>query len=141
VRGIFDGELVALDEHGKPSFPLICECVLQRHRKVALTYMVFDVLSVDGEPVTRLPYVQRRAILDDLNLNGPSWRIPDAFDDGEALWHAVCEHELEGVVAKKRTGRYLSGDRGWIKTKNRDYWRWAMEREGALKARRPRAFI
>jgi ATP-dependent DNA ligase len=38
---------------------------------------------------------------------------------GTALWEAVCEHELEGVVAKERSGRYLPGDRGWIKTKNR----------------------
>jgi ATP-dependent DNA ligase len=50
------------------------------------------------------------------------------------LWHAVREHELEGVVAKKRAGRYLPGERGWIKTKNRDYWRWEMEREGAFNA-------
>jgi ATP-dependent DNA ligase len=34
---------------------------------------------------------------------------------------AICEHELEGVVAKRRTGRYVSGERGWIKTKNGDY--------------------
>jgi hypothetical protein len=49
------------------------------------------------------------------------------FDDGEALWQAVCEHELEGVVAKRRSGRYLPGRGGWIKTKNRDYWRYEME--------------
>jgi hypothetical protein len=52
----------------------------------------------------------------------------------------VCEHELEGVVAKRRASRYLSGERGWIKTKNRDYWRYEMDREGALKANRRRGF-
>jgi ATP-dependent DNA ligase len=36
------------------------------------------------------------------------------------LWEAVCEQELEGVVAKRRSGRYVPGERGWIKTKNRD---------------------
>jgi ATP-dependent DNA ligase len=45
------------------------------------------------------------------------------------LWEAVCEHELEGVVAKRQSGRYLPGERAWIKTKNRDYWRYKMERE------------
>jgi ATP-dependent DNA ligase len=40
------------------------------------------------------------------------------FEDGEALWEAVCKHELEGVVGKKRCGHYLSGERGWIKIKN-----------------------
>jgi hypothetical protein len=34
-----------------------------------------------------------------MNLHGPHWQTPEAFDDGEALWKAVCEHELEGVVA------------------------------------------
>jgi ATP-dependent DNA ligase len=96
----------------------------------------FDVLSVDGEPVVSRPYSERRRILEELQLNDARWRTPQAFDDGEALWAAVCEHELEGVVAKRRSGRYVSGGRGWIKTKNRDYWRYEMEREGALKTKR-----
>jgi bifunctional non-homologous end joining protein LigD len=61
--------------------------------------------------------------------------------DGEALWEAVCEHGLEGVVAKRRSGRYMSGKGGWIKTKNRECWRYEMEREGAVRSRRPRAFV
>jgi ATP-dependent DNA ligase len=44
---------------------------------------------------------------------------------------------LEGVVAKRRSGRYLPGDRGRIKTKNRDYWRW----ESASRIRRERQFV
>src|SRR5689334_10954110 len=92
--------------------------------------MFFDVLSVDGDDCTRLPYSKRRAILEELNLNDERWRTAQAFDDGEALWHAVGEHELEGVVAKKRSSRYASGERGWLKTKNRAYWRWELEREG-----------
>jgi ATP-dependent DNA ligase len=63
-----------------------------------------------------------------------------AFDGVEALCTAVCQHELE-VVAKRRSGRYVPGGRGsWVKTKNRDYWRYEMEREGALKVRRERQF-
>jgi hypothetical protein len=54
---------------------------------------------------------------------------------------AVCEHELEGVVAKRLSARYLPGERGWIKTKNCDYWRWEMEREGALQVLRVRQFV
>jgi ATP-dependent DNA ligase len=68
-------------------------------------------------------------------------RTPQAFDDGEALWAAVCEHELEGVVAKRRSGRYVPGGRSWIKTKNREYWRYEMEREGAFKTKRERQFV
>ena len=91
--------------------------------------------------MTRLAYSERWALLEESNLNGRQWRTPQVFDDGAALWDAVCEHELEGVVAKKRSGRYLSGDRGWIKTKNRAYWRWELEHEGAIHARRARVFV
>jgi ATP-dependent DNA ligase len=42
--------------------------------------------------------------------------------------------ELEGVVAKRRSGRYQPGERGWVRVKNRDYWRWEIER-GAVWAR------
>jgi ATP-dependent DNA ligase len=47
----------------------------------------------------------------------------------------------DGVVAKQRSGRYLTGERGWVKTKNRDYWRWELEREGAFNSRRRRLFV
>ena len=57
-------------------------------------------------------------------------------DDGLALWEAVCEHELEGVVAKRLHERYLPGERSWVKVKNRDYWRYELEREGAIRSRR-----
>jgi bifunctional non-homologous end joining protein LigD len=141
VRAVLDGELVALDDEGKPDFPQLCACVLMRRTSAQLTFMAFDVLSVDGRTVTRLAYSKRREILEDLNLNGRLWRTPEAFDDGAALWEAVCEHELEGVVAKRRSGRYVPGERGWIKTKNRDYWRYELEREGALNRRRERQFV
>ncbi len=141
VRAVLDGELVSLDADGRPDFPQLCECVLLRQAAKPLTLMVFDVLSVEGEPVVSRPYRERRLILEELRLDGPRWRTPEAFDDGEALWQAVCEHELEGVVAKRRSGRYLSGGRGWIKTKNREYWRYELEREAAFSVKRTRQFV
>lgn len=48
--------------------------------------------------------------------------------------YLVCELGLEGVVAKKRSGDYLPGRRNWIKTKNRDYWRYPLELEAARSA-------
>jgi hypothetical protein len=76
-----------------------------------------------------------------LNLNSMRWRTPEAFDDGDALWAALCEHELEGVVAKRLNEPYRPGERAWVKTKNREYWRYEIEREGALKMRRTRQFV
>lgn len=135
VRAVLDGELVAFDEHGRPDFPLVCECVLHRRASAPLVFVAFDVLSVDGRSVVGEPYSERRRILEEVGLDGPRWRTPEAFDDGAALWEAVCEHELEGVVAKRRAGRYLSGERGWTKVKNRAYWRWELERESAIRSR------
>jgi ATP-dependent DNA ligase len=53
----------------------------------------------------------------------------------------VCEHELEGVVAKRRGSRYRPGERGWLKIKNREYWRYEMERESAINMKRVRQFV
>jgi bifunctional non-homologous end joining protein LigD len=65
-----------------------------------------------------LPYRERRALLDDLRLGAGPWFVAETFDDGPALFGAVCEQGLEGVVAKRRTQRYRPGERAWIKTKN-----------------------
>ena len=54
---------------------------------------------------------------------------------GRRLFQAVCDHELEGVVAKRKGSRYRPGDRGWLKVKNRDYWRYDLERESAINKR------
>jgi ATP-dependent DNA ligase len=69
------------------------------------------------------------------------WQTSEAFDDGEALFEAVCGQELEGVVAKRRSGPYLPGRSGWIKTKNREYWRWEMEHESAVNKPRRKQFV
>jgi ATP-dependent DNA ligase len=69
--------------------------------------------------------------------------LPDAgdVDDGHALFEAVCAHELEGIVAKQKAGRYRPGYRGWVKLKNRDYWRYKLERESVISKRRERVFV
>ena len=141
VRAVLDGELVAFDPDGRPDFPLVCEAVLHRRPAIALTFLAFDVLTVEGEDVRHELYRQRRQILDELRLNGPQWRTPETFDDGAALWSAVCEHELEGLVAKRLNEPYRGGERSWVKVKNGNYWRWELEREGALRTRRERATI
>jgi bifunctional non-homologous end joining protein LigD len=139
--GIFDGEFVAFDSDGAPDFPLVCERMLMRRRQIHVVYVIFDVLSVEGVSLMRAPYSERRAQLEALNLNGIYWRTPEAFDHGEALFEAICERELEGIVAKRVDGRYRPGERGWIKIKNRNYWRYELERESAINKRRVRQFV
>jgi bifunctional non-homologous end joining protein LigD len=64
--------------------------MLMRKTGIRLTYMAFDLLTLDGQDLTGAPYVERRAQLEDLNLNGVRWQTPETFDDGEALFEAVC---------------------------------------------------
>jgi bifunctional non-homologous end joining protein LigD len=141
VFGIFDGELVAFDNEGNPDFPTVCERMLMRRHHIRVVYVLFDVLSLDGRSLMNEPYRERRRQLEALNLNGAFWRTPERFDDGEALFEAVCERELEGIDAKRIEGRYRPGERGWVKVKNRSYWRWEIERESAINKPRVKEFV
>jgi bifunctional non-homologous end joining protein LigD len=130
---VFDGEIVAFQD-GVPHFPLVCARLLHGERNVPLTYVIFDLVMVDGETIAARPYRERRAVLETLKLGRGPWYVPDTFDDGEALFAVVCQHGLEGVVAKRRGQTYRSGERGWVKIKNRDYWRYGEELESLRRA-------
>jgi bifunctional non-homologous end joining protein LigD len=134
---LLDGELVAW-KRSQPYFPLVCRRVLNRDKTVPLTYVVFDVLRRDGDDLTREPHVSRRTTLQELRLDGPSWTTSETFEDGPALFDAVCSFGLEGVVAKRLTSRYRPGERGWIKTKNPSYWRRDSERDAMQRSRERR---
>jgi bifunctional non-homologous end joining protein LigD len=96
---------------------------------VPLTFVVFDVLRKEGEDLTGRPYSERRKMLDRLKLDGPAWTTAETFDDGPALFAAVCELGYEGVVAKRHASTYKPRERGWVKVKNPSYWRRDAERE------------
>jgi bifunctional non-homologous end joining protein LigD len=125
---ILDGELVALIA-GKPHFPTLCARILHGDSEIRLCLYVFDVLSVAGISTAAQPYHERAAILVQLEF-GAHARAVATFEDGEALFAAVCEHELEGVVAKRLDEPYRPGERRWVKVKNPDYWRRSEEVEG-----------
>jgi len=98
-----------------------------------VAYAVFDVLALDGEPTTSLPYSERRELLESLEVDG-FWFLPPVFEDGPAMFASVCEQGLEGVVAKRRDSVYGPGVRGWVKVKNRSYWRFGQELERASRS-------
>ncbi len=85
----------------------------------------------------RNPWSQRRALLEGIWRERGCARLADVFDDGDALFTAVVEYDLEGIVAKRRDGVYGSGHRGWVKVKNPAYWRSESEIE-AMRRRRER---
>jgi bifunctional non-homologous end joining protein LigD len=129
TRAVLDGELVALDTVGRPSFELLQprmhvtgEARIRRLTvSVPVTYFVFDVLHLDGRSTMSAPYRERRPLLDSLELSGPSWRTPPAwFGGGAAVLEAAREQQLEGVVAKQVDSTYQPGarSRSWLKIKN-----------------------
>ncbi|MFZ0141760.1 MAG: non-homologous end-joining DNA ligase, partial [Aeromicrobium sp.] len=113
---VLDGEVVALGPDGAPSFSR-----LQQGTR-PIQYLLFDVLSHDGEALKNASYLERRDVLRDLDLDDKkTLRVPLAFDG--SLEDAVASSQelgLEGVVAKRRDSRYRSGARSssWIKIKN-----------------------
>jgi bifunctional non-homologous end joining protein LigD len=103
---------------GKTSFPLLGLRILHGRPTIPVTVMIFDVLR--AADAMCLPYAERRALLEQLDLNGPAWRTPEAFDEGEGLLEATSAHGLEGIVAKRLGDPYRPGERGWIKVRHRD---------------------
>ena len=107
---ILDGEIVAFDAEGRPSFErlqrrmhLASESAVRRRVKdTPVTYVIFDLLYLDGHSTCPLAYEQRRELLEALELEGPAWQAPAYHrGEGEALLAATREHGLEGVVAKR----------------------------------------
>jgi bifunctional non-homologous end joining protein LigD len=128
-EAILDGEVVAFDAAGRPSFEALQprmhlrgEAAVRRLAQATpVTYVLFDLLWLDGHSLMELPYAERRARLDALELDGERWRTP-AFQAGEgsALLQATREQGLEGIVAKRLDSRYTPGKRegSWLKIKH-----------------------
>ncbi|SFB41094.1 bifunctional non-homologous end joining protein LigD [Amycolatopsis marina] len=125
--GVLDGELVVLDESGRPDFGRI----QTRHqrgpnstllRTNPVTFFAFDLLHLGGETLLQAPYEQRRAALADLDLgDNPRITVPPYYTDRDVtpadLLDVVEQQQLEGVVAKRLDSPYQPGKRSryWIK--------------------------
>src|SRR5919197_4255441 len=95
--------------------------VRRRMRDTPVTYVVFDLLYLDGHQTTALSYEDRRRLLEELALEGPGWRTPAYHrGDGQALLDATRELGVEGIVAKRLDSQYECGRRSgaWVKVKN-----------------------
>ena len=128
-RVVLDGEIVAFDEQGRPSFERLQSrmhlasdsAVRRRMRDIPATYVIFDLLYLDGHATMSLSYEERRELLEGLELEGAAWRVPSYHrGEGKALLAATRDLGIEGVVAKKLDCPYTPGARSshWIKVKN-----------------------
>jgi bifunctional non-homologous end joining protein LigD len=125
---LLDGEIVAMVD-GHPSFTALAERMHVQDRRKAerlaaarpVVLMIFDVLRLYGVSLLDRPLEERRATLERLELAGPSWQVPPAYDDGPALFAATREQGLEGIVSKRRSSTYQPGRRSkdWVKLPHR----------------------
>jgi bifunctional non-homologous end joining protein LigD len=125
-RLVLDGEIVAINNSGRPDFGLLQQRMhVQRPtssllRQTPVSFFAFDLLEADGESLISLPYAQRRDLLEGLDLpRPPVIDVPPSFHDvsGEDLLAVAEAQGLEGVVAKRLSSRYLPGRRSsdWVK--------------------------
>lgn len=126
-RAILDGEIVALDEEGRPSFSLMQQRTgfhpgnrrLPRREGVPVVYYAFDLLYVDGLDLRRIALEQRKQLLKERITAGGILHFSDDYPEkGLDLFEVARQRGLEGIVAKKRSSVYQekrSSD--WLKIK------------------------
>src|SRR6185503_3273308 len=129
-EAIVDGEVVALDEAGRPDFSLLQERISERRigstggspTAGPLVYQVFDLLHLDGRSLLNVPLEDRKRLLRSVLRETSRVRFAAHIEgEGEAFMEAARQRGLEGVVAKLRRSRYEPGRRtpAWIKIKIR----------------------
>ena len=114
---ILDGEVVALDSSGRPSFQALQHRTA--HPRHAIVYYAFDLLHLDGADFTSLPLAARRPNLPAV-IKGSGILLSETLNGSAAdVIHAVRTLGLEGIVAKRTDARYLPGERSssWLKLK------------------------
>lgn len=101
---VLDGEVVAFDAVGRPSFALLAPRIQRAHvsgsAPARVTFLSFDLLRLGDDDVTGLPYDRRRALLAEHVAGTSRVLVPDSFDDGAALLASTAQQGLEGVVAE-----------------------------------------
>jgi bifunctional non-homologous end joining protein LigD len=124
---ILDGEVVALDDHGRPSFSLMQQRTGFRpggrrsapNAAVSVLYYAFDLLYLDGYDLRKVPLAERKRMLASILEAGDSVRYSDHYEEqGIALFEMARQKGLEGIVAKKRDCPYVEHrSREWLKIK------------------------
>lgn len=121
---VLDGEIVALDEEGRPDFSLLQNrsgVRELRRTRPRIAYFVFDLLHLDDRSLLTTPYEIRRVLLAELALPGNhAVQVPPAFPDTEPadVLRVASQYGFEGIVSKRSRSGYEPGRRSpsWVKT-------------------------
>src|SRR5438552_441097 len=129
TAGLFDAEIVCLEADGRPNFRNVIHRMQQKTEPAierakakhpAVCY-VFDCLYLDGRAIVNEPLTRRREWLQDAIKKDSPYRVSEVVEEGTALFEAVKQLGLEGIMAKQRDSTYLPGKRSdsWLKIKTR----------------------
>jgi bifunctional non-homologous end joining protein LigD len=126
-QAVLDGEVVAVDSQGRPSFQLLQSYHRAGSKKPPLLYYAFDLVQLEGKDLTGLPLLQRKAMAESLIKGLPSdIRFSASIQsDSQRVVRELQARGLEGLIAKKKDSKYESGRRSgaWLKFK------WTHEQE------------
>ena len=130
-NGIFDGEIVCIDEQGRPEFSKIISrmhstgetSILKASKANPVFCYLFDVLDLDGKNVMNEPLEKRKEWLDSIIKTNAHFRISELVTDGQALYDASKTMNLEGIMAKRKGSTYYANQRSdqWLKIKFRNH--------------------
>src|SRR5579864_6463839 len=116
-QAVLDGEVVVLDDDGRPSFQLLQNRGTENR---PMQYVVFDILYLDGQRLFKVPLEDRKRLLRDVVRDSGVLKYSEhVLGAGKAFYHAAREKRLEGIVAKLRDSAYQPGVRSsaWLKIK------------------------
>ena len=115
---IIDGEIVALDEKGTPHFEGLRA---SRSEHFTIVYFAFDLMNLNGEDLSQLPLIDRKAKLKRIVLKRRNSRLfftDHVIGEGKRLFAELEKRKLEGMVAKRADSYYVGGrTRDWLKIK------------------------
>jgi bifunctional non-homologous end joining protein LigD len=118
---LLDGEVVVMDKSGRTDFGALQRAMEEGNKN--LTYVVFDLLRLDGEDLRRLPLRKRKALLEKLlgkaAKHGPIRFSEHSQGNGGQAFVRACRRGFEGIVSKRADALYRSGERtrDWLKVK------------------------
>jgi bifunctional non-homologous end joining protein LigD len=116
-QAVLDGEVVVLDDEGRPSFQLLQNRGKEPH---PLQYVVYDIVYFDGQRLFKVPLEDRKRLLRDVVRDSTLLKYSDhVLGQGKAFFKAAQQKRLEGIVAKLRDSPYQPGVRSsaWLKIK------------------------